>query len=120
MEPDFLNETPMKFGLKKNIIDEINNIFSEFPEVETAIIYGSRAIAKCRPGSDIDLTFKGKNLNLKIINKISLKLDDLFLPYTFDLSVFDQIENEDLIEHINRSGIVFYKQRIMSEINKPS
>ena len=110
----------MKFGLDKNIIDEINNIFSEFPEVESAVIYGSRAIGNYRPGSDIDLTFKGKNLNLRIINKISLKLDDLFLPYTFYLSVFDQIENEHLIEHINRAGRLFYKQRIMSEINKHS
>ena len=120
MKPNFLHETPMKFGLKKSIIDEINNIFSEFLEVETAIIYGSRATGKYKPGSDIDLTCKGKNLNLQIINKLSLKLDDLFLPYTFDLSVFDQIENEDLIEHINRAGRVFYKQRIMSEINKHS
>jgi predicted nucleotidyltransferase len=120
MEPDFLNETPMKFGLKKNIIDEINNILSEFPEVESAVIYGSRAIGNYRPGSDIDLTFKEKNLNLKIINKIGLKLDDLFLPYTFDLSVFNQMENEDPIEHINRAGRLFYKQPYTVEINKHS
>jgi predicted nucleotidyltransferase len=110
----------MKFGLDKSIIREINNIFSRFPEVESGVIYGSRAMGNYRPGSDIDLTFKGKNLTLKIINKISLKLDDLFLPYTFDLSVFDQIENEDLIEHINKAGKLFYKQPAAVEINKHS
>lgn len=105
----------MKFGLKENIIAQINNILSDFTNVESVIIYGSRAIGNYKPGSDIDLTCKGNDLNLKILNKISLQLDDLLLPYTFDLSVFHQIDNEDLIEHINRVGKFFYKREPVEE-----
>lgn len=89
---------------------DIKNILTAFPQVETVIIYGSRAKENYRPGSDIDLTFKGNNLNLGILNKISLQIDDLLLPYTFDLSVFDHIDNDDLLDHIERVGKVFYQR----------
>ena len=104
----------MQFGLKDDIVEKIRNICSQFPEVREVIIYGSRAKGNFKAGSDVDLTFKGENLNLKIINKISLQIDDLFLPYTFDLSVFSQIENRELVEHIERVGKVFYKNTLAS------
>lgn len=98
----------MKFGLKENTIKKIKEVFAQFPEVEEVTLYGSRAMGNHRPGSDIDLTFKGKDLNLRILNRISDKLDDLLLPYTFDLSIYDHIENPDLVDHIRRVGKVFY------------
>jgi predicted nucleotidyltransferase len=100
----------MRFGLKENITKSIENILTDFPQVEAVIIYGSRAKGNYRPGSDIDLTFKGDNLNLGILNKISLQIDDLLLPYTFDLSVFNHIDNDDLLDHIERVGKVFYQR----------
>ncbi|MDL2124807.1 MAG: hypothetical protein LWX51_17420 [Deltaproteobacteria bacterium] len=51
-----------------------------------------------------------KKLDLKLLNKISLDLDDLLLPYTFDLSIYHHITSPDLIEHIERVGKVFYKR----------
>ena len=100
----------MRFGLKENIIEQINIIFTSFPEVEEVIIYGSRAKDNCKPGSDIDLTLKGKKLRLSILNEIDIQLDDLLLPYTFDLSIFNQVDDDDLIDHINRIGVPFYKK----------
>ena len=73
-------------------------------------MYGSRAKGNFKNGFDIDLTIKGENLNLKIINKISFCLDDLYLPYTFDLSIFNHISSSELIDHIQRVGKVFYKK----------
>ena len=61
-----------------------------------------------KPHSDIDLTLKGKNLDLNIQQKIETQLDDLLLPYRIDLSVFHQIQNQDLIEHISRVEKKFY------------
>ena len=37
--------------------------------------------------------------------KISSELDDLPLPYLFDLKVVNQISSPELIEHIKRVGI---------------
>jgi len=66
--------------------------------------------------TDIDLTLKGGKLNLKVLNRISLDLDDLFLPYTFDISIFHQIDNPDLIEHIQRVGEIFYSTNCPVEL----
>jgi len=38
------------------------------------------------------------------------ELDDLLLPYKIDLSLYRQIENDDLIDHIQRVGIDFYRR----------
>jgi hypothetical protein len=39
---------------------------------------------------------------------LSAKIDDLLLPYEIDLSIFDHIDNPDLIEHIQRVGRVVF------------
>ena len=98
------------FGLDKNVIEQIKNVFDEFPQIEEVLLYGSRAKGNYKPGSDIDLSLKGENLNHNLVNSVSLKLDELFLPYIFDISIFKQITNEDLIEHINRYGKVFFEK----------
>jgi predicted nucleotidyltransferase len=100
----------MKFGLKEKTIEQINEIFAKYSQIEKVILYGSRAKGLSRNSSDIDLTLKGNNLNLSIINKISLDIDDLLLPYTFDISNFKQISNSSLINHIERVGVIFYER----------
>ena len=98
------------YGLKKETVEKVNSIFARYPEIETVILYGSRAKGNYKPGSDIDLTLIGGKLNLKLLNRIRLDLDDLFLPYAFDLSIYHHITNADFIEHIERVGAVFYKK----------
>lgn len=101
----------MKYGLKQENIDAIIEVFDNYSEVEQAVIYGSRAKGNYKPASDIDLTLKGDKLNTTIVNKIAWELDDLLLPYTFDLSIFHHISNPDLLAHIERVGQLFYKKK---------
>ena len=101
----------MKYGLKDSTIQKIRDVFVAFPELETAILYGSRAMGHYRNGSDIDLTLKGEKLTHNLANAISLRLDDLYLPYTFDLSVFHHIKNDELLNHIGRVGKTFYQRQ---------
>jgi len=98
----------MRYGLRDEVVDAICNVFRDHPEVEVAILYGSRAKGNFKPASDIDLTLQGEMLNSTILNKISWELDDLLLPLTFDLSIFSQISNPDLVDHIKRVGVLFY------------
>ena len=100
----------MPYGLKKECIEKITEIFEQHDEIEAAILYGSRAKGNYKPGSDIDLTLKGKGLNLTVLNRISLELDDLMLPLVFDLSLYHQLNQADLIDHIQRVGKVFYEK----------
>ncbi len=37
-------------------------------------------------------------------------LDDLLLPYTIDLSIFSDISDADVVEHIQRVGVTFYEK----------
>ncbi|MDY0254745.1 MAG: nucleotidyltransferase domain-containing protein [Tenuifilaceae bacterium] len=100
----------MKYGLKESHIQQIQSIFAEYSAIEKAIIYGSRAKGNYRKGSDIDLTLVGPTLDLNLLLKIENKLDDLLLPYNIDLSILHKIENLDLIEHIERVGLIFYEK----------
>lgn len=73
-------------------------------------MYGSRAKGSYRPGSDIDLALFGEALNYTQLNRIETEIDDLLLPYTVDLSLYAQIDNVDLQNHIQRVGQVFYQR----------
>ncbi|MBL7558975.1 restriction endonuclease subunit S [Olleya sp. YSTF-M6] len=107
------------YGLEQEDIDKINSVFSKYPEVEKAILYGSRAKGNYKPHSDIDITLVGKTLTLSQQFSIETDLDDLLLPYKMDISIFHKIENEDLINHIIRVGISLYNRiNVLEKINK--
>ena len=100
-----------QFGLSTEVIQQCQQAFSKFSEIEKVILYGSRAKGSYKPGSDIDLTIilqAGKEASLSFLNRVSLALDDLDLIYTIDLSLFEHIGNPDLVDHIERVGIEFY------------
>lgn len=96
------------FGLPNQTRAAIQQVFMNYPEVKKVIIYGSRAKGNYRPGSDIDLTLVGKNIDREVLNRILVDLDDLNTPYLMDVSIFDEIKSQNLIEHIQRLGQVFY------------
>lgn len=98
------------YGLPKTTIDAINSIFINYPQIEKAILYGSRARGNFRNGSDIDLTLIGYDLSFSVLSKIEWELDDLLLPYKIDLSNYATIKNEDLLENIDQIGKVFYEK----------
>lgn len=99
----------MKYGLPQTAIDKIRTVLSRYPQVEKAVLYGSRAKGNYKNGSDIDLTLRGgSDLTLNVIYRILDDLDELLLPYTIDLSIFNDIGDPDVIEHIQRVGVTFY------------
>lgn len=100
----------MKFGLKQLHINAINCIFSQYPEIVMVIIYGSRAKGTFRKGSDIDLTLIENKLTFSQLMEIENKIDDLLLPYKIDLSQKRKISDPELINHINRCGLEFYRR----------
>jgi predicted nucleotidyltransferase len=97
------------FGLPDKTVNLINEIFRNCPGIEKAIIYGSRARGDYRNGSDIDLTLIGDISDRERLN-ISESIYDLPIPYMCDLSILKNIKNENLVEHIERVGQVFYEK----------
>jgi predicted nucleotidyltransferase len=100
--------TGTRFGLSETVLDKICSVLSRHPEVEQAILYGSRAKGNFKRGSDIDLTLLGPSLSEQLLLRLMAELDDLLLPYTIDLSIHAAITHPDLREHIKRVGKVFY------------
>lgn len=104
-----------RFGLSARVIDQIRSVLEQHPAVQRAVIYGSRAKGNYKPGSDIDLTLfaaEGKALGHRELADILDEIDDLLLPYTLDLSAFEQLHHEALQEHIQRVGVVFYEREM--------
>lgn len=97
-------------GLKSMDLKLISKTFSNFTEIEKALIFGSRAMGNYKPYSDIDIALFGAAIDLTLQNKIENQLDDLLLPYKFDICVFEKIHNADLIDHINRVGINIFSR----------
>ena len=100
----------MRFGLPESAIARICAIFAAHPEIEKAVLYGSRAKGNFKPGSDIDLTLYGSGLTHALLLDLLVELDDLLLPWMIDLSLFACLNHPALQEHIERVGKVFYQR----------
>jgi len=99
-----------KCGLTAETQKKLKNVFKDYPHIQKVLLYGSRAKGNFKPGSDIDITIIAPNSNLTELFKIENQIDDLLLPYKLDISLFHQIDNSNLIEHINRIGIELYSK----------
>ena len=101
----------MQYGLSDQTLQKIRDVFMRYPEVEEAVLYGSRARGDYKNGSDIDLTLRGDSeLTHTLLSRIANDLDDQFLPYTIDLSIFENINNSDMIEQIQHFGVTLYRK----------
>lgn len=97
-------------GLPETVLQKIRAVFAHYPQVEEVVLYGSRAKGTYKNGSDIDLTLcGGDDLTLNVLCKIANDLDDLFLPYTIDLSIFHDISDPEVIGHIQQVGMTIYE-----------
>lgn len=104
----------MNHGLSENTVDRIRDVLADFPDVEKAVLYGSRAKGNHRPSSDIDLTLYGRELGQSQLARIDAALDDLLLPYKIDLSEISSLTHPALLDHIRRVGMVFYEKSATS------
>ena len=99
----------MKYGLSDKTLGTFDSIFRKYPGIKQCILYGSRAKGNYRNGSDIDLSLKtGDNFDFTNLLHIIGDFDDSDLPYFVDVSIYDNISNPDLKNHIDRVGKVLY------------
>lgn len=104
----------MIFGLASDQFFLIENTLDSITEIEKVIIFGSRAGDNYKPSSDIDLAVAGKNIMPQVINRISAELDDLPLPFMFDIIDINSMSNLALKNKINSKGKVFFERDLKS------
>jgi len=96
------------FGLKTRALELIRKVFSQHPEVCSVKIFGSRATAHFEEYSDVDLALWG-DLNFGVIGRILRELDELPLPYKFDVKAYNSIKHAPLKRHIDKVGRILYE-----------
>ena len=73
------------------------------------VLFGSRAKGNYKPGSDIDLAVKGDRVSPRIVAQLADCLnEETPLPYFFDVVHYETLDNQALVDHIDRVGIVIY------------
>lgn len=97
-------------GLSRRTVEQIQCVLARFPQVEQAVLFGSRAKGTAKHGSDIDLALYGEGLDWRVLGRIEDGLDDLLLPYTFSLIRHDDRTDPAVAAHIARVGVPFFQR----------
>ena len=99
------------FGISDNSFKLLVDTLAEFDCIDSAVIFGSRAKGDFKKGSDIDIAVFGDRLTEKDVMTLEGKLNETIpIPYCVDVVATKFIDHENLIDHIERVGIVFYKK----------
>jgi len=97
-------------GLDDQEWDLIKGVFARHPNVTSVIVFGSRAKGIFDEAADIDLAVEGIDDPLEA-ERIASELDELPLPYRFDVQALSTIRHRSLKEHIDRVGVRVYRSK---------
>ncbi|MBI3797325.1 MAG: nucleotidyltransferase domain-containing protein [Deltaproteobacteria bacterium] len=104
-------------GLTPHELDLIREVFRRFPVISEVTLYGSRTKGTYRPESDIDLALVGVDDDVQA-EAVADQLDELLLPYRFDVKAYIGIKYGPLRKHIARVGVSLYR-RVPSDQLEP-
>jgi len=85
----------------------IRGVLAAHPEISGAILFGSRAKGTASPASDIDLALEGIDDPLRA-EAVAVELEELPLPYRFDVKALAALQSVPLLDHIQRVGFRVY------------
>jgi predicted nucleotidyltransferase len=98
-------------SLKPDEMALLRGVFRRHPEITAVKLFGSRAKGTNAPGSDVDLALWGDVDEMRA-EAIASELDELPLPYRYDVKPFHLIKLRPLREHIERVGIIVYSEEV--------
>lgn len=93
-------------------------MFRRFPVIREVALYGSRAKGTYQQESDIDLALVGVEDDVQAA-AVADELDELPLPYRFEVKAYGSIKYAPLREHLARVGISFYQCDLSDHKNEP-
>lgn len=101
----------MKCGLSDDQFSEVIAFIERYPEVERAILFGSRAMDIYKEASDVDIAILGDRVTDDLAAKIKFDFEeDTYLPFYFDIIAYPTITNEALKGHIDHKGVVIFRR----------
>ena len=90
-------------------LELVLSVLRQHPEIESATLFGSRAKGTHSDRSDVDLALAG-SLGALGAEAIAAELEELPLPYRFDVHALAAISHTPLLERIARVGMVIYPE----------
>ena len=100
-----------KYGLRDKDMQYMLSVFGQESNIQKVIIYGSRAKATNRLGSDIDLALCGAEISNKSIGRIHYLLEEESPTLLwFDVCHFDSLSDTNLKKQILEHGQVIYER----------
>jgi predicted nucleotidyltransferase len=84
-------------------------VLARHPSIHEARVFGSRAKGNYRAESDVDIAVFGDVDSIEA-SLVAGELDDLPLPYRFDVQAYSSIKHAPLREHIDRVGLSMFVQ----------
>ena len=96
-------------GLSPTELVLLRQVFGRHPEIKAVKLFGSRAKGVHTSASDVDLALWA-DLDALQAEAIAAELDELPLPYRYDVQPFHLIRHLPLREHIERVGIQVYPE----------
>ena len=97
----------MNIGLADEQIEQIVRVAKNAGATK-AVVFGSRAKGNWRENSDIDIAVFGDGVN---IGQLVSELDELSMPFKFDVVEYGGISHAPLRDHIDRVGVEIYSQK---------
>lgn len=99
-----------RFGLDAFTLEALTHLVEQSENVDSAVLFGSRAMGNFKPGSDIDIALAGENLSYHDEMDLRIAIEQLDLIWKVDLVRMDTISSTELLAHIKRVGTVIFKR----------
>lgn len=82
---------------------QLERLFAALPNLHRVWLFGSRAMGRHQPGSDIDLCLEGQQISHRDLLRLLAAIEDLLLPWKVDLVLRHELPPE-LLAHLDRVG----------------
>ena len=102
-------------GLPPRTLKQIQSVWRQFPQIRWLKLYGSRALGRHRPGSDIDLAFSSDQ---DCSAALAAAFDQLPTPYLVDVTHWESLRHEGLRDHIAQLGVELERGSGLLEIDR--
>lgn len=99
-------------GLADHYLADILNRIAAFPEIETVILFGSRADGSFKPASDIDLAIDGEKVDAFTALRLQSVLEEeTDIPLFFDVVALKTVNNTGFLSNIRKGRVIYEKAR---------
>ena len=96
-------------GIPESSASQLLNVLTSPAQLDAIWLFGSRAMGRHQPGSDIDLCLEAPQLGHSDLLRLMHAVDELCLPWRVDLLLQHQLDAE-VLAHVHRAGRCIWKR----------